>query len=106
MGSRASRVTVALVLFTCVVCPLVEVFDQWDHTVQTGSDTEYTLVVLALCIGAVYSFARCIITKPLFASAAGFISDSSACNPLSSFRCNSLAVIPFSGSPPALALRI
>jgi hypothetical protein len=65
-------------LVTCLVCPLVELFDNWDHTVQTGNDTEYALVVLALCVGVAYSFARFIfksallgfVAKSLFASCA------------------------------------
>jgi len=35
-------------------------FDQWDDTIQTGNDTEYGLVVLALCVGVAYSFAQFI----------------------------------------------
>ncbi len=30
-----------------------ELFDQWDHTLQTGNDIESVLVVLALAAGAV-----------------------------------------------------
>lgn len=56
MLSRASRITVALALLICLICPLVETFDNWDHTIQTGNDTEYSLVVLAL--GVAYSYAR------------------------------------------------
>jgi hypothetical protein len=37
-------------------------FDQWDHTLQTGHDTEYALVLLALCVGAGYTLARLIAT--------------------------------------------
>jgi hypothetical protein len=37
---------------------MVEIFDQWDSTIQTGNDTEYALVILALCLGAAYSFGR------------------------------------------------
>src|SRR5207302_189474 len=48
MRSRASQIAVTLVLLTCLICPLVETFDNWDHTIQTGNDTEYALVVLAL----------------------------------------------------------
>jgi len=33
-------------------------FDHWDHTLQTGNDTEYTLVVIALCVGLAFSMAR------------------------------------------------
>ena len=56
--SRALHLIAALVLFTCLVCPLVEMFDDWDHTLQTGNDTEYTFVVLGLCIGASYTLVR------------------------------------------------
>jgi hypothetical protein len=106
MRSQASRAIITLVLITCLVCPLVEMFDHWDHTVQTGNDTEYALVVLALCIGVAYSFARYIFKSPFVRSAAAFVSDLCARKPLPCFSCNSLAVIPFSPSPPALALRI
>lgn len=27
-------------------------FDRWDHTLQTGNDAEWNLVILALCVGA------------------------------------------------------
>ena len=78
MGSRVSRIMVTVVLLTCLICPLVEMFDNWDHTIQTGNDTEYGLVVLALCVGVAYSFARFIfksallgfVAKSLFASCA------------------------------------
>jgi len=82
MGTRASRIIAAVILVTCVVCPLVELFDNWDHTIQTGNDTEYALVVLALCVGVAYSFARFIfksallgfVAKSLFASCAQKVS--------------------------------
>src|SRR5467141_208097 len=76
MRSRAFRITAVFALLTCLICPLVETFDTWDHTIQTGNDTEYALVVLALCVGVAYSFARFIfksallgfVAKSLFAS--------------------------------------
>ena len=55
MRSRASLVIALAALAICLSCQAVEMFDQWDHTVQTGSDTEYTFVVLALCVGVTYS---------------------------------------------------
>ena len=64
MQSRFPRTLVGLVLAICFVCPIVEMFDQWDHTIQTGSDTEYALVVLALCIGVAYLLAR-FIRRPV-----------------------------------------
>ena len=81
-------------------------FDHWDHTIQTGNDTEYALVVLALCIGVAYSFARFIFKSPLIRSAAGLVSDLCAGKPLPCLSFNCLAAILFSASPPALALRI
>jgi hypothetical protein len=49
-----------VVLLTCLICPLLELFDSWDDTIQSGNDTEYALVILALCVGVAYSFARFI----------------------------------------------
>ena len=71
MRSRASRIAVTLVLLICFVCPLVETFDNWDDTIQTGNDTEYALVVLALCVGVSYSFARFIFKSALL----GFVAN-------------------------------
>jgi hypothetical protein len=106
MRSRTLRITVTLVLLTCLVCPLVELFDNWDHTIQTGNDTEYALVVLALCVGVAYLFARFVfksallafVAKSLFASRAQkslFIGASSFALPLFDVT-----------SPPPLPLRI
>jgi hypothetical protein len=62
MSSSIWRAAMTLVLAICFVCPVVEMFDQWDHTIQTGNDTEYALVVVALCVGTSYAFARAIFT--------------------------------------------
>jgi hypothetical protein len=106
MRSRASLPTVALVLLTCFVCPLVEMFDRWDDTLRTGNDTEYVLVVLALCVGVAYLFARLIFQFPLLRSAAELVSDSSADKPRASAAPPFRLVTPIPISPPALALRI
>ncbi len=106
MLPRTSRITVALVLLVCLVCPLVEMFDHWDHTIQTGQDTEYALVVLALCVGASYAFARVvlrIIARSLAERAA--VRDSG----LTTFSWGLLHLIvkaSISTSPPLAALRI
>ncbi|HKT70518.1 MAG TPA: hypothetical protein VJP83_13825, partial [Terriglobales bacterium] len=36
--------------------------DQWDHTMQTGHDTESVLVVLASLAGAVLVMARAVVS--------------------------------------------
>src|SRR5258708_17239110 len=61
MRTRASLIAGAMALAICLVCPLVDAFDQWDHVLQTGHDTEYPLVVLALCVGAAFVLARLIV---------------------------------------------
>jgi hypothetical protein len=58
MHARLSRIVAALALLICLVCPLIETFDKWDHSLQTGSDTEYAVVVLALCLGVALSLAN------------------------------------------------
>jgi hypothetical protein len=81
-------------------------FDNWDHTVQTGQDTEYALVVLALCVGAAYSFARFIVNCPLARCFAKIVFTSSVEMSLRSaeFGCTSLLLNAI--SPPPLELRI
>src|ERR1700756_2804750 len=58
MKSRATTRIVTLILAICLVCPLVDMFDNWDHAPQTGNDTEYTFMILGLCVGALYTVAR------------------------------------------------
>jgi hypothetical protein len=62
MQSSLTRVVIGVALLICLVCPLLEVFDHWDNTLQTGNDTEYTLVILSLCIGSTFCVARLILT--------------------------------------------
>lgn len=64
-----SRIIAAIALLTCFICPILETFDNWDPPIQTGNDTEYTLVIVALCTGAAYSCARFILKLSSF----GFI---------------------------------
>jgi hypothetical protein len=106
MRSRTSRIIAAVILVTCFVCPLVDMFDTWDHAMQTGNETEYALVVLALCVGVAYSFARFILTFPLFRSAGNLVSNLCACKLLPFALRGSFFVSPIPLSPPALALRI
>jgi hypothetical protein len=92
--------TVALVLFICFVCPFVEMFDQWDHTIQTGNDIEYALVVLALCVGVAHMFARLISGLPLFESVAEFVSRLRAHTPPLFCGRGSFILIAIPLSPP------
>jgi hypothetical protein len=89
----ASRIAAMVVLLTCLICPIVEMFDSWDDTIQTGNETEYTLVILALCVGVAYSFVSVIsksrlfdiVSKNIFAFAAQNSSLSAPCGSACSF---------------------
>jgi Ca2+/Na+ antiporter len=98
-------VIVAIVLLTCLVCPLVELFDHWDHTLQTGNDMEYTLVVLALCIGIVFALVR--LTVALFSN---FLVTSASSRLVSltnaSFFLIAAAIFAAASTSPPLNLRI
>jgi hypothetical protein len=106
MRSRTSRITAALVLLTCLICPLLETFDSWDDTIQTGNDTEYTLVVLALCMGVAYSVARFTRKSALL----GFVAKGIFASPAQKsflFAPLSFTLLLFDAtSPPLLPMRI
>jgi hypothetical protein len=100
-----SRLMAITVLVTCIACPLVEVFDRWDHTLQNGNDTEYTFVVLVLCLGVLYLFAFALHGRLPYGSAAGFL------NALRPSASRESEAVPFSEicipiSPPGVPLRV
>ncbi len=47
-----------LVLAAAFACPILEMFDHWDHTAKTGKDTESALVIVALCAGTAMLLAQ------------------------------------------------
>ena len=106
MRSRWSRSAAALVLAICLVCPLVEMFDRWDHTIQTGQDTEYAFVVLALCVGAANSFARLVVNCPLARCIAKIVFTSSVQMSFRSAQFGFTSLLFNAISPPPLELRI
>jgi len=61
MRTRATPIIGAVALAICLLCPLVDIFDQWDHALQTGTDSEYLLVVLALCVGLAFNLGRLVV---------------------------------------------
>jgi hypothetical protein len=106
MSSRAFRVIATVLFVTCLVCPLVELFDYWDHTIQTGNDTEYALVVLVLCVGVVYSFALFIFKSALLGFVAKSEFASCAQKSFFSLSCRFPLLFLDATSPPSLPLRI
>ena len=104
--SRASRFVACLALFTCLVCPILETFDYWDHTIQTGADTEYIFVVIALCVGAVHAFARLAIALPFAKAVSEAIFRQGSLRPPAEGGIGPFFITPIPLSPPVLTLRI
>ena len=106
MRSRLLHVGIVFILVVCLVCPLVELFDHWDHTIQTGNDTEYTLVVLALCVGVAYLFARFVFKSARVGFVAKSALASHAQKSFFSVPCSFTLLLFDAASPPPLPLRI
>jgi hypothetical protein len=93
---NARRLVIAVILCICVGAPIVEMLDQWDHTLHDGNDTEANLVVVALCVGLALSVARSLAhirslscTRPFYrrpACAAGRFAASWSVNPIPNSR--------------------
>ena len=94
-----------LVLAACFICPVMQMFDHWDHELKTGQDTETTVVVLALCIGATIAFAQAVVyvykaLRVRAATAADLFH-------ISFEAFNKAGIVPFlAESPPLAILRI
>src|SRR5215468_10475422 len=62
---------IAAIFAVCLAAPVLEMFDRWDQTLQTGNDTEANLVVVALCVGVAFVAARAFLkTAPSATSCA------------------------------------
>ena len=66
---RLRRFAVAAILAICIGGPIVEMFDQWDHTLQDGNDTEADVVVAALCIGVAMAIGTMVLVARIRALA-------------------------------------
>ena len=71
-----------LLLLVCVCAQVAETFDFWDHTLQTGNDIEYSLVIVVLIVGAGFGLTHVAavatrtvsLMSSLFPSLGGFCS--------------------------------
>lgn len=104
MSFRPAQIVGIIALLVCFVCPIVELFDCWDNTAQTGNDTEYTLVLVSLCVGAAYSLARLLVCVKAVRCSSRFFGNSGDGSVSSAFVWLHLPVT--AASPPALSLRI
>jgi hypothetical protein len=66
------RFAVAAILAICIGGPVVEMFDQWDHTLQDGNDTEANVVIAALCIGVAVAIGTIVIVARIRALSSSF----------------------------------
>src|SRR5579859_6852279 len=41
---------------------ITELFDHWDHTLQTGRDVDYTVVIIAACLGVVFAIGKRLVS--------------------------------------------
>jgi hypothetical protein len=57
------RFATGVILAICIGAPILEMFDQWDRTVEDGNDTEINLVVVALCVGVGFSVAGALAAR-------------------------------------------
>jgi hypothetical protein len=55
---RLVQIGAVLILAVCVTGHVSEIFDHWDHTLQTGNDIDYSTVIVALIAGAVFGLAH------------------------------------------------
>src|SRR5437773_2699238 len=101
---RVRRLFVAGLLVICIGAPIVEMFDQWDDTLQDGNDTEANLVVVVLCIGVGLLSAGSVLRR---IRSYRFYSGCVAL-PLARFAApvNVLLVLPVRVSTPPMTLRV
>lgn len=62
MAGRVLRCAVLLILAAMLSGHVSELFDHWDHTLRTGREADYTLVVIAACAGLELVVARALVT--------------------------------------------
>jgi hypothetical protein len=92
------RLAIASILAVCLGGPVVEMFDQWDHTLQDGTDTEANMVVVALCFGVALSVAG-IVASHIRAMSSHSGVHILACAPRRVTASRPVVPIP-AGSPP------
>ena len=86
----------------CIGGPIVEMFDQWDHTLQDGNDTEANVVVVALCVGFALSVAGIIVARIRATSASRSEGRLVASAPVRSISLTFESPIPASSPPTPL----
>lgn len=63
------RLAIAAILAISLGAPIAELFDTWDQTLQTGSDTEANMVVVVLCVGVAFAIGTIVVVDRIRALA-------------------------------------
>jgi hypothetical protein len=63
------RLAIVAILAIALGAPVAELFDSWDQTLQTGSDTEANMVVVVLCVGVAFAIGTVVIINRIRALA-------------------------------------
>ena len=66
------RLAIATILAISIGAPIVELFDSWDQTLQTGSDTEANVAVVALCVGVAFAIGTIVVVNRIRSLASAF----------------------------------
>jgi hypothetical protein len=64
---------IAAILAISIGAPVVELFDSWDQTLQTGSDTEANVAVVALCVGVAFAIGTIVVVNRIRAVASASV---------------------------------
>lgn len=57
----ARRLFIATIVAVSLGAPIAELFDSWDPSFQTGTDTEANVAVVALCVGVAFAIGTVVI---------------------------------------------
>ena len=96
------RLGALVIVLICLWGHVSELFDTWDHTLQTGRDIEYSSVIVVLVVGAitvVAGRALSIVRRRAVASTFVSLLIGTVQSPLT-------ASVLLTPSPPPLSLRI
>jgi hypothetical protein len=93
---------VATIVAICIGGPIVEICDEWDHTLQDGNDTEADAVVAALCIGVAIAIGTIVIVARIRSLSSDSRSYAVACRTVSFAVPSFASPIPTSSPPTPL----
>jgi hypothetical protein len=101
---KLAQSAAALVLLGCALCPIFEIFLNWDSSIfATGRDTESTVAFLLLLVELSFAIARSLaLVVATILQRLGIIPVS---NPIAARRLIFSQILPAS-SPPVLSLRV